>query len=303
VIAPLTEMGAELESTGDHAPLTVHGKSPLTAITYTLPKPSAQVKSCVLLAGLFADGKTTVVETVPTRDHTERMLRHFGGTVEINGENISVNGDAELKAKNFTVPADISSAAFFMVAAACLPGAEIELKDLGLNPSRSEIVTVMRSLGADIEIANETGADGEPIGDVIIRGGLKQTSGANLIDGKQTAALIDEIPILAVFGTQLENGLEIRDAQELRIKESDRIKSVVANLKLMSAEVEEFEDGLRVGRSNLTGAKVDSYGDHRIAMAFAVAGIFADGETEIIDPECCGISFPGFFPMLDRLQK
>jgi 3-phosphoshikimate 1-carboxyvinyltransferase len=307
IIEPLAQMGAAFDSREGFAPLKIHGKTPLRSISYALPKPSAQLKSCVLLAGLFGDGVTEVIESVPTRDHTERMLPHFGVEAQsINkedGTHISVSGNARLVARDLTVPADISSAAFFMIAAACLPGSELTLKHLGLNPSRAAVIDVLKIFGVNIEIQNKKLLGREPAGDVIIKGAELGSGANNIINGALTAALIDEIPILAVFGTQLENGLEIRDAQELRIKESDRIKSVVLNLQAMGAEVEEFPDGLRVGRSNLMEAAIDSFHDHRIAMAFAVAGLFADGETEILHPECAGISFPGFFTVLEQIAK
>lgn len=300
IIEPLSQMGATLESTDGHAPLTVHGKSPLSTMDYKLPKPSAQIKSCVLLAGLFADGETTVVETVPTRDHTERMLPHFGVEVRRDGSNISVSGNAQLTTADLTVPADISSAAFFMCAAAALKDSELTLQNLGLNPSRIAIINILLNLGADITITNERSLGTEPIGDVIVRGSeLKWNN--EVIGGKLTAALIDEIPILAVLGTQVDGGLEIRDAQELRIKESDRIAAVVHNLKAMGANVEEFLDGLRIEKSRLKGARIETFHDHRIAMAFAVAGLFADGETEILGHECADISFPGFFDILKEI--
>lgn len=302
VIEPLSQMGAEFGSTEGHAPLTVRGTRPLKAISYTLPKPSAQIKSCVLLAGLFADGETTVVETVPTRDHTERMLPHFGVEVRSDGTNISVSGNAQLTAANLTVPADISSAAFFMCAAAALKNSELTLLNLGLNPSRTAIVDVLKSLGAVITITNESSLGAEPVGDVIVRGSNLRWNN-EVIGGKLTAALIDEIPILAVLGTQVEGGLEIRDAAELRIKESDRIAAVVHNLKAMGTAVEEFPDGLRIERSNLKGAPIETFHDHRIAMAFAVAGLFADGETEIRGSECVNISFPGFFSLLEQITE
>jgi 3-phosphoshikimate 1-carboxyvinyltransferase len=308
IIDPLTQMGAGVQADDNHAPLKIQGNSRLKAVSYTLPKPSAQLKSCVLLAGLFGDGETKVIEPVATRDHTERMLPHFGVEVRIrdesDGRHISLNGRGELRANDIKIPADISSAAFFMAAAAGIKNSALVLPGLGLNPTRTAIIDVLKNFGVNIEIADQKLFGREPAGDVIIRGAeLRPRPGANIINGKLSAALIDEIPILAVLGTQLEGGLEIRDARELRLKESDRIKSVVQNLKLMGAEVTEFPDGLRVSRSNLVGARVDSYQDHRIAMAFAVAGLFAAGETEVSDAGCAGISFPGFFSALERIVK
>jgi 3-phosphoshikimate 1-carboxyvinyltransferase len=309
VIEPLSAMRAQLEATENHAPLKISGKNPLSAIAFEPKVASAQVKSCVLLAGLNADGKTSVLEKTPTRDHTERMLRWFGVAVQENetedGKIIAVSGDARLTAKDLLVPSDVSSAAFFLVAAACLKDSELVLPNVGLNPTRNAVVEVLKDFGAEIEILNEREIAGEPIGDLRVRGNGRRQSklSANVLRGKIIANLIDEIPILAVFGTQIEGGLEIREAAELRVKESDRIKSVVENLRKMNAEVEEFEDGLRVRQSPLKGARVDSFGDHRIAMAFAVAALFADGETEIADAACAAVSFPSFFETLASVSK
>jgi len=309
VIEPLSLMNARIEATEMRAPLKIFGTNPLKAISFEPKVASAQVKSCVLLAGLNADGKTSVLEKTPTRDHTERMLRWFGVRVEEtetgDGKLISVSGEAVLKAKDLLVPSDVSSAAFFLVAAACLKGSEIVLPNVGLNPTRRAIVEVLKDFGAKIEIYNEKEIGNEPIADlrVIGNGNLQPKVSSNVLRGKIIANLIDEIPILAVFGTQLEGGIEIREASELRVKESDRIKSVVENLRKMGAIVEEFEDGLRVEKSYLKGAIVNSFGDHRIAMAFAVAALFADGETEIIDAECAAVSFPSFFEILRNVAK
>lgn len=309
VIEPLSEMNARIEATENHAPLKVFGKNPLKAVLFEPKIASAQVKSCVLLAGLNSDGKTSVLEKTPTRDHTERMLRWFGVETEEsdaeNGRLITVSGNAELRAKDLLVPSDVSSAAFFLVAAACLSGSEIVLPNVGLNPTRSAVIEVLRDFGAEIEIFNETETGNEPAGDLRVSGtgNLRSRLSANVLRGKIIANLIDEIPILAVFGTQIEGGLEIREASELRVKESDRIRSVVENLRKMNAEVEEFEDGLRVGKSQLKGARVESFGDHRIAMAFAVAALFAEGETEIEDAECAAVSFPSFFETLQSVAQ
>jgi 3-phosphoshikimate 1-carboxyvinyltransferase len=309
VIEPLTQMNARLEATDNHAPLTIFGKNPLRAIDFEPAVASAQVKSCVLLAGLNSDGTTSVLEKTPTRDHTERMLRWFGVDVsEIEtdgGKSIAVSGEAELTARDLIVPADVSSAAFFLVAAACLKNSDITLRGVGLNPTRRAVVEVLKDFGAGVEIRNEREVAGEPVGDLRVTGAgnLRSKLSANILRGKIIANLIDEIPILAVFGTQIEGGLEIREAAELRVKESDRIKSVVTNLRKMGAAVEEFDDGLRVGKSELKGAPVDSFGDHRIAMAFSVAALLAEGETEIADAECAAVSFPAFFEMLRSVTQ
>jgi 3-phosphoshikimate 1-carboxyvinyltransferase len=306
IIVPLTEMGAEIDSIDGHAPLTINGHSNLRSIEYRLPVASAQLKSCILLAGLFADGETTVIETVPTRDHTERMLKGFGvnlrSTELPDGTRISITGDSELSACDVEVPSDVSSAAFFLAAAACLDGSYVEIPNVGLNPTRAGVIDVLRRFGADFEMRDESESGGEPIGTIIVKGGSSLTSSRdNTVKGEIVANLIDEVPILAVFGTQVEGGIEIRDAGELRVKESDRIASVVENLRRMGADVEEFEDGLKVGKSDLAGATIDSFGDHRIAMAFAIAGLFAKGETVIGGAECAAVSFPGFFEVLDSV--
>ena len=244
IIEPLTSMGAVFESEVDRAPLRIRGKSPLTAIDYHPQVASAQLKSCVLLAGLLGNGETSVFEKTPTRDHTERMLDFLGVNIkresEENGVMLTVSGDAVLSAKDMRIPGDISSAAFFMVAAACLEGSEIVLKNTGLNSSRAAVIDVLRNFGADIEILNATEAGNEPVGDIVVRGSQSLTPGvsSNILSGKVIANLIDEIPILAVFGTQIEGGIEIRDAVELRVKESDRILAVVENLRRMGAFVE-----------------------------------------------------------------
>lgn len=306
IIGPLTEMGAVLESVDGHAPLTIKGANPLKPLEFGLPVASAQLKSCVLLAGLNADGETTVIESVPSRDHTERMLRGFGVEVrETAGDlkRISVSGDAMLTGTDIQVPSDVSSAAFFLVAAACLNGSRIEMPSVGLNPTRTGIIEVLRRFGASIETADERISGGEPIGKVIVSGGASLGANDNRIDGPIVANLIDEVPILAVFGTQTESGIEIRDAGELRVKESDRIAAVAENLRRMGADVEEFEDGLRVGPSKLKGAVIDTYHDHRIAMAFAIAGLFAEGVTEIRGAETAAVSFPEFFDVLSSVSN
>ncbi|MEP6849603.1 MAG: 3-phosphoshikimate 1-carboxyvinyltransferase [Acidobacteriota bacterium] len=301
VIAPMTQMGASIGSQDGRAPLVING-DPLAGIQYTPPVASAQIKSCVLLAGLFASGKTSVIEAVPTRDHTERMLAWFGAPLDEsesgNGKRLTIDGTKQFTAKNFRVPGDVSSSAFFMVAAACLPGSNLELAGVGLNPSRTAVIHALKNLGAKVEIRNERIECNEPVGDIVVIGGLEHSANENIIRGGVIANLIDEIPILAVFGTQLAGGLEVRDAAELRVKESDRIAAVVENLKRMGGRVTEFEDGFKIERSELHGATIDSFGDHRIAMAFGVAGLFAEANTEILDAECAGVSFPGFFETL-----
>jgi 3-phosphoshikimate 1-carboxyvinyltransferase len=339
VIAPLERMGARVEALDGHAPLRVEGRRPLAGLRYEMPVASAQVKSCVLLAGLGAEGRTEVVEPqAQTRDHTERMLRWFGVPVETreveqdgerqvehqDGERqaelhkgvrqaerrvvVSLDASARLRARDLTAPGDISSAAFFFAAAAMLQGSELELVGVGLNPTRAAVLDALRSLGAGLRVEDAREQSNEPVGDISVRGaqGLAPiTEGGGRIGGELIAQLIDELPVLAVVGTRVEGGLEIRDARELRVKESDRISATVSNLRAMGAEVEEFDDGLRVsGPTRLRGARLQSFGDHRIAMAFAVAALTAEGETEIEGAEeCVRISFPEFFPMLESVTE
>jgi 3-phosphoshikimate 1-carboxyvinyltransferase len=304
VIDPLTLMGATIGSTEGRAPLTISGSRQLEGIIYEPPVSSAQVKSAVLLAGLFANGDTKVIEAAPTRDHTERMLELFGAAISVSGNEIMVSAKSSLVAQTLQVPGDVSSAAFFAVAAATLEGSDLTMESVGVNPSRTAAIEFLRGSGVAIELHNERLKSGEPVADFHITGNLPlRSSGPSNIDGPLIANLIDEIPILAVYGTQLENGLEIRDAKELRVKESDRIRSVVTNLRRMGADVEEFDDGMKIGKSSLKGARVESFGDHRIAMAFAIAGLLADGGTEIHESECVDVSFPGFFDSLEGVVE
>lgn len=317
VITPLEKMGAKIEAENDCLPMKIYGKNPLCSIEYEMPVASAQVKSCVLLAGLNSDGKTKILSPKTTdqkpssRNHTELMLKNLGANLEEefvseNGEfvhRVSVSGDSILTAKDFFVPSDISSAAFFAVAAACLKNSELVIKNVGLNPTRTAFLDVLKKFGAKIEIQNQKENGGEILGDLRIFGKGEFEPENNLIGGEIIANLIDEVPILAVFGTQIEGGIEIRNAEELRVKESDRIKTTVENLRRMNATVEEFPDGLRVEKSKLKGAQLDSFGDHRIAMAFSIAALFAEGETEIGGAESAGVSFPEFFDVLAKVVK
>ena len=307
VIDPLEKMGARFEHKDFRAPLTIKGLSPLNAIEYELPVASAQIKSAVLLAGLNAEGTTSVIENAQTRDHTERMLRWLGVDVIENktdtSTKISVSGDSVLTARDISVPGDISSSAFFSVAAACLSGSDILMKNIGLNASRAGVIEVLQDLGVDAEIPDRREMCNEPVGDLHVTGrrDLGEIGELTVLKGAVIPNIIDEIPILAVLGTQLGGGLEIRDAAELRVKESDRIAAVVKNLRNLGAEVEEFSDGMRIAKSQLRGGVVDSHGDHRIAMAFGVAGLLASGETEIIGADAVDVSFPGFFEALNRI--
>jgi 3-phosphoshikimate 1-carboxyvinyltransferase len=316
VVEPLERMGARLSTVDGHAPLGVEGRRPLRAIDYEMGFASAQVKSCVLLAGLGAEGRTRVRGPLAgTRDHTERMLGHFGvrvgvedsgGGPEGRGAAAWVEGPAALTARDVEVPGDASSAAFLLFAAALLPGSELRLGNVGLNPTRTGYAWLLDAL-AEVSFENRREASREPSGDVVVRRGEKPKAGRGgfTLRGRAVAEVIDELPLLAVVGTQVGGGLEVRDAAELRFKESDRIRTVVTNLRAMGARVEEFEDGFRVeGGQRLRGARLDSYGDHRIAMAFAVAALVAEGETEIDGAEeSVRISFPEFFPLLESLAE
>ncbi|MGH9946597.1 MAG: 3-phosphoshikimate 1-carboxyvinyltransferase [Pyrinomonadaceae bacterium] len=314
IIEPLRQMGANVESNDGLAPIEIRPRSRLKAIRYETPVASAQLKSCILLAGLNASGGTTVIENTHTRDHTELMLRWFGADITVFDEDlgngslpkrVKVLGDSILHPKDIEVPGDISSAVYFIAAASCLSESRVEIQNVGINPTRSGILQFLAALGADIDLLAMRNTNHEPSADIVFRGRdlLAHSAGSNLLDGKTVAGVIDEIPIIAVMATQIEGGIEIRDAGELRLKETDRIAAVVENLRRMGATVEEFDDGMRVERSHLKGAEVDSFGDHRIAMSFAVAGLFADGETNIKNPECADISFPGFFEMLESVVQ
>ncbi len=307
IIEPLEQMGATITSDDNKAPLTIHGRYPLRAIAYHTPVASAQIKSCVLFAGLYANGETSTIEPSLTRDHTERLLPLFGVRIGTDGGPASkiryIKGTSRPTAAELTIPCDISSAAFFLVAAACLPGSELTLPNVGTNPTRTAILDVLECVGAKLSPRKDAELRGEPTDTLTISGGLDEQEAPLVIEGPAVADLIDEIPILAVLGTQLANGLEVRDAGELRVKESDRIHSITENLRRMGADVTEFDDGFHVERSHLKGAVIDSFGDHRIGMAFAVAGLLAEGETEIIGAECADVSFPGFFETLASVVK
>lgn len=320
VVEPLERMGARLLTADGHAPLRVEGRRPLRAIDYELEVASAQVKSCILLAGLGARGRTRVRGPLAgTRDHTERMLAHFGvpvgvedgggGPSAVLGATVWVDGPATLVARDVEVPGDASSAAFLLFAAALLPGSELRVRGVGLNPTRTGYAWLLDSL-AEVAFERRREASGEPVGDIVVRrpeslAPRRGRPGGVSLRGRAVAEVIDELPLLAVVGTQVEGGLEVRDASELRVKESDRIRAVVTNLRAMGARAEEFADGFRVeGGQRLRGARLDSFGDHRVAMAFAVAALVAEGESEIEGAEgCVGVSFPEFFPLLESLVE
>lgn len=301
VVTPLRQMGATIAaSSGDRPPLEVHGGR-LKAIEYALPVASAQVKSAILFAGLAAEGETSVEEPHRTRDHSELALRAFGAELTRRRNRVSIQGQQRLHAIEAAIPGDISSAAFFLCAAALFPESNLVIEYLLLNPTRAALLDVLRALGARISVINLEDHHGELVGTVKIEhGDLKGTT----ITGGQSVALIDELPVLAAIAPFTSDGIEIRDAQELRVKESDRITLVARNLRAMGAECEELADGLRVpGSQKLHGAEIDSGGDHRIAMAFAVAALRAEGESEIRGAESSRISFPNFFEMLESVVE
>jgi 3-phosphoshikimate 1-carboxyvinyltransferase len=301
IIEPLTRMGARIQPTeGDLPPLTIEGGK-LIPIHYDLPVASAQVKTAVLFAGLYADGVTEVIEPCPTRDHSEIALGQFGAEISRHNRAILVRGRSHLRAQNLTVPGDISSAAFFLVAGLLVPESDVSFENIGLNPTRTSIIDFLKSIGGDISILDCEKRDGELVGRVRVK--TSSLEGGE-IPVDMIPGLIDELPVLAVVGTQTNHGLVFRGAQELRVKESDRIAAVADNLRRMGAEVEEFPDGLRVpGRQRLAGAEIASYGDHRIAMAFSIAGLVAEGITTIDDGDCVQISFPSFFETIARLTR
>jgi len=301
IIEPLTAMGATIRARdGRFPPLEIEGK-PLQAIDYTLPVASAQVKTCVLLAGLFCEGETVVREPIRTRDHTEVALTQFGAYVTVNKRVITLEGRPMLLARDLLIPSDLSSAAFFLVAASIVPGSSLLLRGVGLNPTRSALLDFLLSAGASIRIVNFEHTAGEPSGDLPVSYSAFQ---GGVIEGDVAAALIDEIPVLAILGAVSEHGLVVRDAKELRVKETDRIKTVLDNLRRMGVEAEELPDGMKIpGKQQFRGARVDSFGDHRIAMAFAVAGLVSDGETVIENAEAASVSFPEFYDLLDQASS
>jgi 3-phosphoshikimate 1-carboxyvinyltransferase len=301
IMKPLAEMGATISAhNGKYPPLEIHG-GPLKAIDYTLPVASAQVKTCVLFAGLYADGFTTVRESIRTRDHSELALREFGAEITIAGGVISIEGKHGLQARELTVPGDLSSAAFFLVAALILPGSELLLQAVGLNPTRSALIDFLISMGAEIKVPRIEEVGGELIGNLQVRGG-RITGG--VIEKALTAALIDEIPVLAVLGALSESGITVRDAAELRIKETDRIATMAENFSRMGVSMEVLPDGFRVpGKQKFHAAEVDSFGDHRIAMACAVAALAADGDCVIDNADAASVSYPEFYDALLAIRQ
>jgi len=300
VTKPLSDMGAKIygRDNGNLAPLTVIGQE-LTNQEYHSPIASAQVKSCILLAGLYADGTTTIIEPEKSRDHTERMLEYFGAEIEVEGLKVKVKGKPNLQGKRIKVPSDISSAAFFIVAALINQNSELVLKDVGLNPTRDGILEVLQDMKADYELLDKRLENKEPIADIKVKSSNLQ---ATTIGGEVIPKLIDEIPILAIAATQAEGETIIKDAEELRVKETDRIKAMVTEMKRLGIEVEEREDGMVIPGSQTIkgGCRCQSYGDHRIAMSLAIAGLIAEEEVIIQNTECINTSFPSFSDLIDQ---
>jgi 3-phosphoshikimate 1-carboxyvinyltransferase len=297
IIEPLERMGARIESRGGYPPLVVHGAA-LHGLSWRLPVPSAQVKSAVLLAGLQADGATDVEEPAGTRDHTERALAAFGAALDVTDRRIRLEGGQRLEGRSLAVPGDFSSAAFWLVAAAALPGSDVEVVDVGLNPTRTALLDVLRRAGALVDAAVERETAGEPVGSVRVRHhDLRRLE----IAADEVPALIDELPVLAVLGAY-GGGIRVTGAGELRVKESDRIAALVAGLRGLGAEAEELHDGFEVGPCRLPGGTADAAGDHRLAMAFAVAALGAAGPSTILGADAVGVSYPGFFAALEALR-
>ena len=305
IIEPLELMGTKIDSTDGKAPLKIRGSKTLTPITYKLPIASAQVKSAILFAGLNAKGRTTVIETSQSRDHTERLFNGFGVPVTTNPDlSVTLNGPARFTGGSIRIPGDVSSAAYFVAAAMLMPESELTIEEVGLNPTRAAFLSVLSSWGADISTADLQTERYEPFGTIKVRGGITKTANEDerTLSRSMIPSLIDELPLLAVVGSQVPGGIRIKDAGELRLKESDRLAATAQNLRAMGAEVEEYEDGLAVsGPTRLRGARIDSRGDHRIAMAFSIAALIAEGETEVDGSECVGISFPEFFQLLESV--
>ena len=301
VVRPLTQMGAQIMGRGSDslAPLAVRGGH-LSGIDYRMPEASAQVKSSILIAGLHAEGKTTVDQPAESRDHTERMMRSMGADIEVDGLRVSLR-PSELSAENIAVPGDTSAAAFWLVAACCHPNARIRLDGVGINPTRAQVITVLQAMGARIRLENVREAGLEPIADIVAESSRLE---ATELGGESIPHLIDELPVLAVAASFAEGTTVIADAGELRHKESDRIRSTVAGLTALGAQVEEQADGMAIhGTGRLTGGHANSYGDHRIAMVMAVAGLLAEGQTVVDGAEAAAVSYPGFWDTLSSLGQ
>lgn len=299
IIEPLEKMGAKIKSNNGYLPIEIEGGN-LKPINYESKISSAQVKSCILFAGLYANGITSFTEPEKSRDHTERMLKSFGAKIEVNKNTVSIKGIAKLHSSDVFIPGDISSAAFFMVATTIVKNSELKIKNVGVNPTRTGIIDVLKRMGAKIEIENKREIAGELIANIVVKSAaLKSTN----IERSEIPLLIDEIPIIAVAATQAEGITKITGAKELRVKETDRLKAISSELKKMGADIQELEDGLIIkGPTKLKGAKVDSYKDHRIAMSLAIASLVAEGSMEIKNRDCVNISFPKFFEILKKIN-
>lgn len=302
VIGPLSEMGATIfgRAGGTKAPLAIQGRR-LKGISYASPVASAQVKSSLLLAGLYADGVTEVTEPSLSRDHSERMLRYFGADLQVLSNGARIRGGGDLEGRDVNVPGDISSAAFFMVAALIVPGSELLITGVGTNPTRTGVIDILRQMGADLELTNPREMSGEPVADILVRS--SSLRGVE-IGGKTVPRAIDEFPVICVAAACAEGKTIIRDAKELRVKETDRIAAMAANLRRAGVRVEETEDGMEIaGTGRLLGCAADSFGDHRIAMSMLIGGLAASGETTVNDIGCIATSFPTFIELLERVRR
>jgi 3-phosphoshikimate 1-carboxyvinyltransferase len=300
VITPLTSMGAQIASQNGRPPLQITG-SQLKALDYKMPVASAQVKTCLLFAGLLAEGETRIEEPLRTRDHGEVALRAFGAQLDNRGNEVRIRGGQRLHGIEARVPGDLSSAAFFLCAAALFPDSQLTVTNLLMNPTRARLLDTLAQMGLRISVTQLEEIHGELVGTLQVQGGRLR---GITIAGADTAALIDEIPVLAAIASYTEDGIEVRDAKELRVKESDRIQSIATNLRAMGAQIEEREDGFKIpGGQALQGAELESFGDHRIAMAFSIAALRAQGDTLIHGSECAAISYPAFFSTLEQLVE
>lgn len=302
VTLPLSQMGASImgRNQGEYTPLTVKGKK-LTGITYELPVASAQVKSAILLAGLQAEGETVVIEPVKTRDHTERMIKQFGGEVERKGDSVKVSTGTVLKGTHINVPGDISSAAFFLVAGAIVPDSNIILRNVGLNPTRTGILDVLKEMGADFSIEPYNNDSAEPAGDIRIKHSNIQ---GTTIEGDLIPRLIDEIPVIALLATQADGETVIKDAAELKVKETNRIDTVVDELRKLGARIEATDDGMKIyGKQRLNGGKASTHGDHRIGMMLSIAALLCEQEVVLEQSDAIAVSYPGFFDDLQQLLR
>lgn len=303
VIDPLTKMGAQIQSESGTLPLTIKAAGNLKGITYTSDKSTAQVKTAVLFAGMYAGSQTTYTEPVKSRDHSERMLKAFGADIKVDGNSVTISPVQKLNAQNITVPGDISSAAFFIAAALIVPGSNITIKNVNINPTRDGLLEVLAKMGADIAFTNKKEISGESVADITVK--YSKLKAAN-INGQIIPKMVDEVPVFALIATQAEGVTKITGAHELRVKESDRIRAITGQFKKIGAEIEELEDGFIINGhpgDGLTGAAVETFGDHRIAMTLAVASLIAKGEMSIKDPQCVNISFPDFYEVLKSVCR